>query len=83
METIIEWFLGAIGVVLLVVFTVFLVALGYDGFKSVKDGNGWVSQDRRGEAFTEIIKEEDGCVYYIDVYGSNSKACGSYVVKRY
>ena len=64
------------------------IAIAFIGFALVVDitlsvgkGNGWISQDRKGEAFLEIIKEENGCVYYINVYGSDCKACGSYVIK--
>lgn len=62
-----------IGLILLVVIT-----LGINFYKSVSDGNGWISQGRNGRAIRELIKEENGCAYYIDVWGIQGKTCGAY-----
>lgn len=67
-----------IGFILLVV-----IALGMDFYKSISSGNGWISQDRNGRAIKELIKEENGCAYYIDVWENQGKTCGAYDLRMY
>ena len=67
------------GMFLLTVFSAFTM----DFVFTVKYGKGWVSQGRSGTAFKEFIKEENGCVYFVDVWGTSVKTCGNYELKRY
>jgi hypothetical protein len=70
--------IGLVGLIMLIP-----VALGIDFYKTVNNGIGWISQDRNSTAVKKIIKEEGGCVYFVDVWGSDGKTCGSYEIKRY
>lgn len=83
METLSGIIFGLVVVIGICFVTVVLFALGADLFMTMKNCVGWVHQDNHGTAVKQFIKEEDGCVYYIDVWGRDSKACGSYVVEKY
>jgi hypothetical protein len=63
--------------------SVCIIAVGMDFYKSVAHGKGWVSQDKNGRAIKELIKEENGYVYYIDVWNTNGKTCGAYDLRMY
>ena len=78
-----EFILKTMATFCLIGLIMIVFALVVDITLSIQKGNGWISQDKKGEAFLEIIKEENGCVYYIDVYGSDCKARGSYVINHY
>lgn len=60
-----------------------LVAFGMDFYKTMRHGEGWVTQGRHGTAIKEFKKEEGNCVYYIDVWGNDTKTCGAYELKLY
>lgn len=69
-----------IGILIVAVVATVLIV---DFKMTMSNGIGWVWQDRHGDAVKEFIKEENGCVYFIDVYDSEMKACGNYVIKKY
>ena len=54
-----------------------------DFYFTMKYAKGWVSQGRSGTAIKEFIKEEDGCVYFVDVWDTKVKTCGDYEIKLY
>lgn len=62
---------------------IIIFALGTDAILTLKNGVGWVWQDKNGTAISKFLEEKDGCISFLDVYGNQSKACGSYVIKRY
>lgn len=54
-----------------------------DFYLTMKYAKGWVSSDRNSSAIKTFIKEEDKCVYFIDVWDSEVKTCGNYELKLY
>lgn len=68
-----------LGLFILILF----LALGMYLDKTLKHGVGWVWQDKKGSVVKQFLKEEDGCVLYINVWDKQSKACGSYVIEKY
>jgi len=70
--------------IILLVFVLFLIfIIGVDFCMTIKNGIGWVWQGRKGTAVKEFIKEENDCVYFIDVWDNKNKACGIYQIKKY
>lgn len=64
-----------LGIIILLVFAAFFV----DFYMSITNGRaGWVWQDRNGTAVKQFLKEENGCIYFIDHLNNESKTCGSY-----
>ena len=80
-------FFAIIGSTIALIFISFiilvLIAFGMDFYKSVFHGKGHISQDRNGRAIKELIKEENGCAYYIDVWNNQGKTCGAYDLQMY
>lgn len=60
-----------------------LIAFGVDFYVTVRYGKGWVNQEKHMQAYKTIIKEENGCVYFIDVWNNEDKMCGIYGIKKY
>lgn len=60
-----------------------VVVLGADFTKTMQNSVGWVYQANHGTAVKEFQKEEDGCVYYIDVWDNSGKTCGVYEIQKY
>lgn len=77
---------GFIGVVFVIVMGLILFiligALGTDFYKTMKYSVGWVWVERKGTAVKEFIKEEDSCVYFIDVWDKEVKTCGIYQIEK-
>ena len=68
--------------VVLIGFTVLVLSVLFTDFTlTIKNGIGYVSQDTKRTAIKEIIKEEDGCVYWVGVWGEDGKTCGSYSIE--
>ena len=63
-------------------FGVFL-ALVFGTYLSIKNGNGSIiSAGGNGREYKEIIKEDEKCVYYVDIYGYSDKTCGCYSITQ-
>jgi hypothetical protein len=60
-----------------------LFAIIIELYKIEKYSIGWVWVERKGTAVKEFIKEEDKCIYFIDVWNNNVKTCGIYQIKKY
>jgi len=61
---------------------VVICAFGMDFYKIMKYSDGWVWQDRHGTAVKDFIKEEDNCIYFIDVWDRDIKTCGTYQIEK-
>uniref|UniRef100_A0A6H1ZF82 Uncharacterized protein n=2 Tax=viral metagenome TaxID=1070528 RepID=A0A6H1ZF82_9ZZZZ len=61
---------------------VVIYVLGTDFYKTMKYSDGWVWQNRHGTAVKEFIKEEDNCIYFIDVWDREVKTCGIYQIEK-
>jgi hypothetical protein len=66
---------------LFVIFLCFL--LGINFYKTITNSIGWVHQGTEGYAVMEFQKEENGCVYFLDVWSYDTKVCGAYSITRY
>ena len=58
-------------------------AIGVDFYKTTKNGIGWVYQAKHGTAIMKFIKEENQCIYFIDVWENEGKICGDYQIKLF
>ncbi|HRF69813.1 MAG TPA: hypothetical protein PKV66_00115 [Candidatus Pelethenecus sp.] len=68
---------------LVVVVGVVIISALSDFYLTMKYGKGWVSQGVNGTAIKTFIKEEAGCVYFVDVWNTQTKTCGDYELKLY
>lgn len=79
-----DGFITVVFAVIIIFFAVItFIVLGVDLFKTTKNGVGWVWQDRNGVAVKQFLREENGCIYFIDVWDNEGKTCGTYRVENF
>lgn len=61
---------------------VVFVVLGAKIYKTIKYAQGWVCQEKKCEAVKEFQKEENDCIYFINIWDNSVKTCGVYSVEK-
>lgn len=76
-----DWmFVVAIGGILV---TILLLINVDPSLRDTRQNTGWVHQGNHSMAYKEILKEESGCIYFVDVWGNEGRACGAYTVTKH